>query len=87
MGDLAALSPTIKANESPNARDSADLDQISESDSEEDDTEAKKYVRYQDNGKTVEIISPRMQGILKIKEPKVNIMPNPTKFLELKHIE
>ena len=35
----------------------------------------------------MEIISPRMHGVLKIKEPKISIMPNPTKFLELQHVE
>ena len=61
---------------------------MSESDTSElDDTEAKKYVRYINDGKTVEIISPNMKGVLKIKGSKVNIAPNPIRFEELKYIE
>ena len=52
-----------------------------------DDTEAKKYIRYKDEGKTIEIISPQMKGILRIKGSKVNIAPNPLRFEELQYIE
>ena len=52
----------------------------------EQNREAKKHVRFVDNG-NVELISPNKQGIFRIKNCKVPISTSALRFEELQHIE
>ena len=49
--------------------------------------EADRCIRVSNNGKTVELISPALKGVLKIRNPKVPIASNALRFQELVHIE
>lgn len=49
--------------------------------------EAKKFVRFAQDGKTVELYSPQLKGCIKIKNTKIPIISSALRFEELKHIE
>ena len=49
--------------------------------------ETSKHIRLAEDGKTVELISPNEQGILRIKNPKIAIASDALRFQELTHIE
>lgn len=49
--------------------------------------EHKKHVRFSENGKNIELISPNKQGIFKIKNSRVPIASSALRFEELQHIE
>ena len=49
--------------------------------------ETNKFIRLAEDGKTVELISPNEQGILRIKNPKIAIASDALRFQELTHIE
>ena len=56
-------------------------------DVESQNQEHKKHVRFSENGKQVELISPNKQGIFKIKNSRVPIASSALRFEELQHIE
>ena len=49
--------------------------------------EYSKFIRLAADGKTVELVSPNQQGILRIKDPKIAITSDALRFQELAHIE
>ena len=51
------------------------------------DAEHKKHVRFSDNGKNIELISPNKQAIFRIKNCNAHISSSALRFEELKHIE
>ena len=84
--DEEDLSPMIKHSFGGSDVDSsALLPTILEGD-EKNIVEAKKHVRFSDNG-NVELISPNKKGVFKIKNVKVPISTSALRFEELSHIE
>jgi len=63
------------------------LSQIREDEDEELLDEGRRLIRRSENGKTVELHSPSVRGVIKIRNCKVPIASDALRFQELKHIE
>lgn len=63
------------------------LPQIEEDEEDEINEEAQRYIRFTENGKTIELISPGSKGVLKIRNSKIPIASDALRFEELRHIE
>ena len=51
------------------------------------ESEAKRHVKYSPHGTTVQLLSPNKKDVMTIRNCKVNIVSDPSRFVELQHIE
>ena len=54
---------------------------------DENNEEAQRFIRFANDGKTIELTSPGSKGVLKIRNSKIPIASDALRFEELVHIE